>query len=107
MPTITYIQPDGTSQTVEVPAGTSVMHAAVSNGVPGIVGECGGSAMCATCHVHVEHGDRDELPPVSDNEAEMLDFAADGRQNNSRLGCQLVISDTLIDLVVRVPKTQV
>lgn len=107
MPTITYIQPDSSSRTIEVPAGTSVMQAAVTNDVPGIVGECGGSAMCATCHVHVESGDCDKLPPVSDNEAEMLDFAAAGRQENSRLGCQLVLSDALDALVVKVPETQV
>lgn len=107
MPTITYIQPDGSSQTVEVPAGTSIMQAAVSNNVPGIVGECGGSAMCATCHVHVEKGDFNKLLPISDNEAEMLDFAATERKENSRLGCQIVLSDALDKLVVKVPETQV
>lgn len=107
MPTITYIQPDGSSQAVEVASGTSVMQAAVSNGVPGIVGECGGSAMCATCHVHVEPGHDDKLPPVSDNEAEMLEFAATERQENSRLGCQLVMSDALDGLVVKLPESQV
>lgn len=83
------------------------MQAAVSHGIAGIVGECGGSAMCATCHVHVEPGHCDGLPPISDNEAEMLDFAAAGRQENSRLGCQIALSDTLDRLVVRVPETQV
>ncbi|MBB2971559.1 2Fe-2S iron-sulfur cluster-binding protein [Mesorhizobium sp. RMAD-H1] len=107
MPTITYIQPDGSSQTIEVPVGTSVMHAAVSNGVAGIVGECGGSAMCATCHVHVEPKYLDLLPPVSDNEAEMLDFAATERQENSRLGCQIKLCEALDGLVVTVPDTQV
>jgi 2Fe-2S ferredoxin len=107
MPIVTYIRSDGSSQTIDVPVGTSVMQAAVLNGIPGIVGECGGSAMCATCHVHVEPEHWDQLPPISDNEAEMLDFSAAGRQENSRLGCQIVLSDALDRLVVQIPETQV
>jgi 2Fe-2S ferredoxin len=107
MPSITYIQPDGSSRTLDVPAGTSIMQAAVSNDVAGIVGDCGGSAMCATCHVHVEPGHDAALPPISENEAEMLDFAASGRQENSRLGCQVLLTEELDGLAVRVPDTQV
>lgn len=105
MPTVTYRLADGGEQTVDVPDGTSVMQAAIANDVPGIVGECGGSAMCATCHVYVE-GDA-ALPPVSDMESEMLDCTADERRQESRLGCQLVLGPELPELVVRVPSAQV
>lgn len=105
MPTVVYHLVDGGEQSVEVPNGTSVMQAAIANGVPGIVGECGGSAMCATCHVYVEEGVA--LPPVSNMESEMLDRTASERRPESRLSCQLVMSDTLDGLTVRIPADQV
>lgn len=107
MPSIKYIQSDGTSRIVEVPAGTTIMQAAVSHDVPGIVGECGGSGACATCHVYVAAEFFDSLPSISESEAEMLDFAASKREQNSRLGCQVAMTEALDGLVVRVPDTQV
>lgn len=88
MPTIKYQRSDGTSETVEVAEGTSIMRAALSGGVRGIIGECGGQAMCATCHVFV--ADNIDLPEVSEDEDAMLDCTVDDRQENSRLSCQLI-----------------
>jgi 2Fe-2S ferredoxin len=105
MPRVTFVQPDGQRRVVEVPVGVSVMKAAVNNGVPGIVAECGGSCMCATCHVYVA---TPELPlaPLSADEDEMLDVTASERRPSSRLSCQLVLTEELDELVVDVPETQ-
>lgn len=100
------IQPDGTTRTLDVAAGTTVMQAATSAGVRGIVGECGGSAMCATCHVYVEEACRDKLPPISPPEEEMLECTASERLPSSRLSCQLELADALDGLTVRLPETQ-
>lgn len=105
MSRISYQQPDGTIDDVEVAAGISVMRAALEHGVRGIVGECGGQAMCATCHVYVD--DVAALPPIGDDEDEMLDCTATERTPASRLGCQLRSGDHFTDLTVRVPEAQV
>lgn len=105
MPQITYRHPDGTVDHVEVDAGISVMRAALENGVGGIVGECGGQAMCATCHVYVD--DTAALPPIGDDEEEMLDCTAADRTDASRLGCQLRSGEHFSALAVRVPEAQV
>jgi 2Fe-2S ferredoxin len=104
MPRVTFVQPDGERRVVEVPVGVSVMKAAVNNGVPGIVAECGGSCMCATCHVYV--ASEAVLPPLSADEDEMLDVAAAERRPTSRLSCQLVVTEEFDELVVDVPETQ-
>ena len=83
------------------------MLAAVSNEVPGIVAECGGSAMCATCHVYVDPAFIDKLEPVSEAELEMLESAASARQANSRLSCQIIMDGSLDELVVHIPSNQV
>ncbi|MCS4253054.1 2Fe-2S ferredoxin [Rhodococcus erythropolis] len=106
MPTVTYIQPDGTAHRVDVPVGVSLMKAAVSNDVAGIVGECGGSAVCATCHVYVENT-TSPLGEPSGDEDEMLDWTATPRQTNSRLSCQVVPLVAECELTVRVPEAQV
>ena len=107
MPTITYVQPDGTETVLDVEPATSVMRAAVTAGIAGIVGECGGQAMCATCHVLVRPEYLDSLPGLSEDEDEMLDCTATARDDaRSRLGCQ--ISCGAEDaLVVDVPSGQV
>jgi len=98
MPTITFQQLDGAEQRVEAPAGISLMKSAVGNDVPGILAECGGQAMCATCHVYVT--DERPLAPVSDEEDEMLDCASAPRTEHSRLSCQLVVDDDMDGLTV-------
>lgn len=106
MSKITYIGPDESPVEVSAEAGQSVMRAAILNGVDGIIGECGGQAMCATCHVFVEQV-AGALVDVSDDEDEMLDCTAVERAENSRLGCQLVCGESFDEIVVRIPETQV
>ena len=107
MPLIIYVHTDGTREEIDVPLGTSVMRAAILNSVDGIVAECGGEMMCATCHVYVEPDLLDRTPPQSDDEKAMLEFTASERKPNSRLSCQLVATPELDGLVVYLPETQV
>ncbi|WP_327099012.1 (2Fe-2S)-binding protein [Nocardia vinacea] len=98
----------GDTDIVETQAGVSVMHAAVRNGVTGIVGECGGQAMCATCHVLVREPYVDRLPPIGEDEEEMLQCTASPRDGQrSRLGCQLLLGTDLEEVEVDVPESQV
>lgn len=106
MPKITYTDAAGESRTVEANVGDSVMETAVRNGVPGIVAECGGSLSCATCHVFVDETDLPELPPMEEMEDEMLWGAAVDREDNSRLSCQITVTEDM-DLHVTTPETQV
>ena len=93
-------------EAVTVPEGTSVMRAAVENGTAGIIGECGGQAMCATCHVDVRPEWGGRLPEVSEDEDEMLDCVSGERTDRSRLGCQLIVTDELDHLEVDVPRSR-
>lgn len=106
MPDITFIHFDGTAQGLEAPEGASLMQAATGAGVAGIVAECGGSAMCATCHVIVDAAWADQLPPPLSNELEMLECTASERQPTSRLSCQIKLTAALHGLVVRLPERQ-
>jgi len=103
MPSIVFTQLDGSATEVEIAEGGNVMRAAVSEGVAGIVGECGGQAMCATCHVYVDPQDAGQLAPVQDDEDEMLDCTAAERTEFSRLGCQVKLGGGLQRLRVTVP----
>lgn len=105
MPKITFIQPDGTRQTVEIAIGWSVMEGAVRSLVPGIDADCGGACACATCHVYVDPAWAKALPARSEMEETMLDFAQDAKAN-SRLSCQLRVTSDMDGLVVRVPASQ-
>lgn len=107
MNTVTFIQPSGAPATVSVESGTSLMRAAVTNGVDGIVGECGGQAMCATCHVYVRPEYAAALADPSDDEEEMLDCTTAERTGLSRLGCQIPVSAELDGITVDVPAEQV
>ncbi len=107
MPTITYVQPNGERQTVPAAAGTTVMLAAIAHGIAGIVAECGGAAMCATCHVYLDPASAASVAPVSEVENEMLESAASGRRENSRLSCQIVVPVGAHDITVHVPSHQV
>ncbi|MDV6271457.1 2Fe-2S iron-sulfur cluster-binding protein [Rhodococcus globerulus] len=106
MSKITYVQPDGSLETCDVSPGKSLMLAAQSKGISGILGECGGQAMCATCHVYVDESFLDKLPAPSEEEDAMLEEAASDRRPNSRLSCQIDASDELDGLVVHVPAEQ-
>jgi 2Fe-2S ferredoxin len=102
---ITYIQHDGASQTVDAQPGMTVMEAAVKNMVPGIDADCGGACACATCHVFVDPEWLETIGKRSDMEEDMLDFAFDVR-DNSRLSCQIKVTEQLDGLVLRVPEKQ-
>jgi ferredoxin, 2Fe-2S len=106
MTTITFIHPDHRSECVEAEDGVSLMLAALTHGVDGIVAECGGNAMCATCHVYVDDAWVGRLDPVSDDEDALLDGTASERLPNSRLSCQIKLSPALEGLVVRIPQRQ-
>lgn len=106
MAEVTYRLAGGDQRTVQVAAGVSVMQAALSHGVPGIVAECGGQLMCATCHVYVETTDVD-VPARSEDELDMLDLAASPVTEQSRLSCQLVLPDQEGQLVVSVAERQI
>ena len=105
MAKITFIQPDGTSQTVEGDNGMTVMETAKKNLIAGIEAECGGACACATCHVFVDEGWIEKTGKPQQMEEDMLDFAFDVRPT-SRLSCQIKVSDALDGLVVRVPEKQ-
>ena len=105
MAKITYITHDNKSQTLEVQNGLSVMEGAVQNDVPGIDADCGGGMACATCHVYVNEEWPSKLPVKEDGEEDMLDMAFEPKQN-SRLSCQLIVSDDLDGLVVNIPSKQ-
>jgi 2Fe-2S ferredoxin len=106
MTTVTFIRPDNTSQRVEAEDGASVMLAALTHGIDGIVAECGGSAVCATCHVYVDEAWVAKLDPVSDDEDALLDGTAAERRPTSRLSCQIKVSPALDGLMVRLPERQ-
>lgn len=106
MPTIHFILPDGATRDIEVADGTSAMQAATGAGLAGIVGECGGSAMCATCHVYVDEAWLDKLPAPLGNELEMLECTASERLPSSRLSCQIKMGAALDGVVLRMPPSQ-
>jgi 2Fe-2S ferredoxin len=101
MPTVTFIQPDGTQEDVEAELGYSLMEAATLNGIAGIEAECGGACSCATCHVHVDPDWLGKLPEMEPMEDAMLD-AANDRQATSRLSCQIEVTENLDGLTVTV-----
>nr|WP_321441225.1 2Fe-2S iron-sulfur cluster-binding protein [uncultured Hyphomonas sp.] len=105
MPKITYIDHDGTERTVEAKNGESVMEAAIKNSIPGIDADCGGACACATCHVYVEQSFMDKVGEQQEMEKSMLDFA-ENVQENSRLSCQITVSDELDGLRVTTPESQ-
>lgn len=105
MPKVTFIAYDGKVTTIDAPEGTSVMRAAVDNGVAGIDGDCGGQCACATCHIFVEPEWLAKTGNRNEAENAMLEFA-DGTKDNSRLGCQITLTTALDGLTVRMPQGQ-
>ena len=99
MPKITYNTYDNKTHTIEVQNGLTVMEGAIQNDIPGIDADCGGGMSCATCHVYVDDKWLDKLPIKQDGEEDMLDMAFEPKKN-SRLSCQLIVSDSLEGLVV-------
>ena len=105
MPKITYKDNEGNSKTIEVENGLSVMEGAIQNNIPGIDADCGGSMACATCHVYVEEKWLNKLPETEEGEVNMIDMAFEPKKN-SRLSCQLIVSDELDGLEVTTPAKQ-
>ena len=105
MPKITFVPYRQEEITVEGEIGATVMETAVRNGVPGIEAECGGACACATCHVYVDEAWLDKTGDKSAMEESMLDFA-ENVEPNSRLSCQIKVSDALDGLIVRLPESQ-
>ena len=105
MPKITYIEQNNKEHTIDVPNGNSVMEGAVQNDIPGIDADCGGSMACATCHVYVKEEWFNKLPKKEDGEEDMLDMAFEPKKN-SRLSCQLMITEELDGLTVTTPEKQ-
>ena len=105
MPKITYIEHNGKSHTIEVANGLTVMEGAVQNNIPGIDADCGGGMACATCPVYVNENWLNKIPEKSEGEDDMLDQAYEPK-TNSRLSCQIQISDELDGLEVKLPEKQ-
>ena len=105
MPKVQYIEHNGTVHEIEVQPGTNLMQAAVSNMVPGIEGDCGGLCACATCHVYVDNAWSEKCADPEELESNILDFAYDVN-DNSRLACQIEMSDELDGIVINMPDRQ-
>lgn len=105
MPTITYVEFDGTEHRIDVPTGFSVMEGAVKNGLPGIEADCGGACACATCHVMIGPEWSPKVGETSVMEESMLEFAV-GASPESRLSCQIEVTADMDGLVVRMPEHQ-
>ena len=106
MAKIKYIEHNGKEHVIEVQNGLTVMEGAVQNDIPGIDADCGGGMSCATCHVYVKEDWYDKLPKKEMGEDDMLDQAYEPKPN-SRLSCQLIVSDELDGLIVNLPEKQV
>ncbi len=107
MPTITFVHPEGKHHPIDASEGESAMQAAIRHGLDGILAECGGNAMCATCHVYVDESWLARLPATGDDEDALLDGTASDRLPNSRLSCQIKITPELYGLVLHLPDRQI
>ena len=105
MPKITYIDYQGNSKTIDIENGLTVMEGAIQNDISGIDADCGGSMACATCHVYVEEKWLDRIPKAEEAEVDMIDMAFEPKKN-SRLSCQIIVSDELNGLTVITPEKQ-
>jgi 2Fe-2S ferredoxin len=105
VPRVTYINNDGDAETVQVAVGFTVMDGAIDNGIDGIIGQCGGGCTCLTCHCYVQEPWLQRLPSPHSDELDLLEYALD-RHSDSRLSCQIKITEALDGIVVRLPRTQ-
>ena len=106
MPKVSYVSPAGQEYTVDAADGESLMATAVKNGVPGIIGECGGNASCGTCHVWVRDEFLHHLGEPNELEEDLLDMAVSERRDGSRLSCQIAATAALEGLTVDIPPIQ-
>ncbi|MCH8492185.1 2Fe-2S iron-sulfur cluster-binding protein [Aliidiomarina sp.] len=105
MPTAIFIDANGGQYEAEAKIGDTLMEVATENGIDGIIGECGGVMSCATCHVYVDNAWLDKLPPADEVEESMIDMAINP-EDNSRLSCQITMTDDLNGIIVRMPVSQ-
>lgn len=105
MPNIIYEEHNGTRHEIEVPVGTSLMQGAINYMVPGIEGDCGGLCACGTCHVYIDEKDQARCGSADELEQGMLEFAFDVA-DSSRLSCQIVVTEDMDGMVVRMPARQ-
>ncbi len=105
MPKITYIENNNKKHIIDVPNGNTVMEGAIQNNIPGIDADCGGSMACATCHVYVDENWFKKIPLMEEGEQDMLDMAYEPKKN-SRLSCQIIVSNDIDGLVVKMPLKQ-
>lgn len=106
MTKVTYIAADGKKTTIDAKDGDSLMQSAVANGIDGIVAECGGAMMCATCHVYVDQSFLGKLSDISESEEEMLDSVFSERREESRLSCQIKVGPQIEGIVLHMPEKQ-
>ncbi|WP_185267665.1 2Fe-2S iron-sulfur cluster-binding protein [Halopseudomonas xiamenensis] len=107
MPTVIFNFADGRQHTVEAVAGQTLMQAAVSSGLEGILGDCGGACQCATCHIYIDQSWLDQLPEMDGMEDDMLEGTAAPRLAQSRLGCCVILEAVHEGMVVTLPPTQI
>lgn len=105
MPVIIFEAHDGARYEVDAPVGSNLMKVALANGLDGIVGECGGACSCATCHCYLDEETYDKLGQPGEIELDMLECVADP-EDTSRLGCQVVVTEDMSGMVVRLPESQ-
>ena len=105
MSKITYKDFKGNSKTIDVENGLSIMEGAIQNDIPGIDADCGGAMACATCHVYVEEEWFDKIPKAEEAEVDMIEMAHEPKKN-SRLSCQIIVTDKLEGLVIKTPEKQ-
>lgn len=107
MTRIVFESSNGERRDLDIEPGTVLMRAALAADVPGIVAECGGAAACGTCHVYVDAQTLAKLPQIESNEEAMLDFTAEPRRPDSRLSCQIVVTEAMDGAVFRIPEKQI
>lgn len=105
MGSITFLEHDGTEHLVNIETGKSLMQIAIDSGVPGIDADCGGECACGTCHVILEGTQSASIGKASDEELQMLDLTPE-RAETSRLACQIIMTDTMDDMIARLPEFQ-
>jgi 2Fe-2S ferredoxin len=105
MPTVTFVEHDGTRHTVTAPLERSLMQTALDHHVPGVLGDCGGACSCATCHGYIDAHSAASLPPIGESEGFMLEAVSE-RRENSRLCCQIKMTAALDGIVVHLPVDQ-
>jgi len=105
MPKITFIEFDGSIHEIDAPLGVSIRDTAMAAGIEGIVGSCGGYCSCGTCHGYIDEKWLDKLPPISSDEADLIEYGHDPKPN-SRLCCQLPMTKELDGIIIRLPARQ-